>query len=129
MGIANLLVDEFGDDISGVHVNGTDGHDFLSVSLTELPDQHGDECVQLSHLLLEVILQCVLISLLQTTKRDTNLSRPPNLSTTQSHLVESKYKTMVLLEATDIKELCREYLTGTSECRYTAFGGYNIISL
>lgn len=37
-----LLSDQFGDDVTGVHVDGANGHDFLSVTLRQLPDQHCD---------------------------------------------------------------------------------------
>ena len=81
-----LLVDEFGDNVSGVHVDGTDRHDLLSVSLAELSDQHGDEGVELRHLLLEVVLERVLVPLLQASERDVHLCRPPDLCAAQSNL-------------------------------------------
>ena len=81
-----LLVDEFGDDISGMNVDGTDRHDLLSVSLAELPDQHGDEGVELRHLLLEVVLERVLVPLLQASERDVHLCCPPDLCAAQSNL-------------------------------------------
>ena len=81
-----LLVDEFGDNVSGVHVDGTDRHDLLSVSLAELSDQHGDEGIELRHLLLEVILERVLVPLLQASEGDVHLCGPPDLCAAQSNL-------------------------------------------
>ena len=81
-----LLVNEFGDDVSGVHVDGTDRHDLLSVSLAELPDQHGDERIQLRHLLLEVVLERVLVPFLQSSERDVHLCGPPDLCAAQGNL-------------------------------------------
>ncbi len=40
-----LLLNDLVHHVSGMDVNGTDGHDFLPVSRSELADQHGDEGV------------------------------------------------------------------------------------
>ena len=48
--VLHLLRDELGDDIAVVHLNGTDGHDLLSVAFGELSNQLGDENVELGDL-------------------------------------------------------------------------------
>lgn len=84
----HLLRDDLVHHISGVHVDGADGHDFLPVSGRQLPDQHGDECVQLVHLLLIIVLHGVLVSLLQPGEGHAHISGPPDLSAGQRHLQE-----------------------------------------
>ena len=39
--------DEFGHYITGVHINGTDGHNLLTITLRQLTNQHLDERIQL----------------------------------------------------------------------------------
>ena len=39
-----------GDDVSGVYVDGTDGHDLLTVARGEFADQHADQGIQLANL-------------------------------------------------------------------------------
>ena len=58
----NLLIDEFGDYITSMHINSTDCHYLLTISLTQLSYQHSDKCVELCHLLLEVILERILVA-------------------------------------------------------------------
>ena len=84
--VSYLLVDKFCNDITSVHINGTDGHNFLSVSLAQFSDQHCNESIQLLNLFLEVILQGIFITFLQATKCNVDLSCPPNLGTTQGNL-------------------------------------------
>lgn len=67
-------------------INGAYGHDFLPVTLGELPNQHGYKGVQLGHLLLVIFLHCILVAFLHPGKGNPNLGRPPNLGTGKSHL-------------------------------------------
>lgn len=69
-----------------MHVDGAYGHDFLPVTLGELPNQHGDEGVQLRHLLLVIFLHRVLVAFLHPGEGNPNLSRPPDLGAGKSHL-------------------------------------------
>lgn len=83
-------------------VNGADGHDLLPVSRGELADQHGDEGVQLTHLLSIVFLHCVLISLLQAGERKAYIGGPPDLSAGESHLwkhTHALFSTVLIITA------------------------------
>lgn len=42
--------------VSGMDVDGADGHDLLPITRRKLPNQHGDEGVKLAHLLPVVLL-------------------------------------------------------------------------
>lgn len=46
-----LLGNNLGHHIPSVDVDGADGHDLLPVARSELTNQHGDEDVELGHLL------------------------------------------------------------------------------
>lgn len=85
-----LLGDNLGHHIPCVDVNGADGHDLLPVAWSELTDQHGDEGVELGHLLLVVLLHGAVVALLQAGKGHAHIRRPPDLSAGQCHLVEEK---------------------------------------
>lgn len=67
-------------------VYSADGHDLLSVSGAELPNQHGDERVQLAHLFLIIFLHGVLIALLEPGEGHANVCGPPDLSTGECDL-------------------------------------------
>lgn len=82
----HLLSNHLGYYVSGVDVNSADGHDLLPIARCELPNQHGDEGVELGHLFLVILLHGVVIALLQTGKRNADVRRPPDLSAGQSHL-------------------------------------------
>lgn len=45
-----LSGDHLGHHVSGVHINGADGHDFHSVAGAEISNEQSDECVQLADL-------------------------------------------------------------------------------
>ena len=40
--VLHFLLNQFGDHVSGVHVDGTDGHDLLTVAFWQLANQHAD---------------------------------------------------------------------------------------
>lgn len=84
----HLLRNHLGYHVSGVNIDGADGHDLLPITRGKLPDQHGDEGVQLRHLLPVVLLQGIVIALLQTSKRHADIRCPPDLSAGQRHLNE-----------------------------------------
>ena len=62
----NLLSDHLADHIAAVHVDGADGHHLLAVPLGQVPQQQGDQVVQLTNLLLVVVLQGVFIPAVAT---------------------------------------------------------------
>ena len=62
----NLLSDHLADHIPAVHVDGADGHHLLAVPLGQVPQQQGDQVVQLTNLLLVVVLQGVFIPAVAT---------------------------------------------------------------
>ena len=64
LGVVYLLMDEFGHNVSSMNVDCTDGHDPLPVALGHVSQQKVDEGVQLSHLLLVVVFQGILIAFL-----------------------------------------------------------------
>lgn len=82
----HLLSDHLGHYVSGVDVDGADSHDLLPIARRELPNQHGDEGVELGHLFLVVLLHGVVIALLQTGERHADVRCPPDLSAGQRHL-------------------------------------------
>jgi len=41
---------QLGDDVTGVYIDGTDGHDLLTVSRAELANQHANQGIQLLYL-------------------------------------------------------------------------------
>uniref|UniRef100_A0A1I8JGD9 CCHC-type domain-containing protein n=1 Tax=Macrostomum lignano TaxID=282301 RepID=A0A1I8JGD9_9PLAT len=84
--ILYLLGNQFSYDISIVHVDGTDGHDFLSVLSRQLANQHLDQGVQLCDLLLVIVFQRVLVTLLKAGEGNVDLARPANLTASQGHL-------------------------------------------
>ena len=88
--IIHFLCNHLCHHISSMHINGADGHDPLSVCLREVTQQQVDECVELLDLLLVVVLQSVLITLLHTSKGYVHICGPPDLSASQSHLVEQE---------------------------------------
>lgn len=69
-----------------MHIDGAYGHDFLSVTFGELPNQHGNEGVQLGYLLLVIFLHCILIAFLHPGEGNPNLGCPPDLGARKSHL-------------------------------------------
>lgn len=82
------MSDHLGYHVSGVDVDGADGHDLLPIARCQLPDKHGDEGVELGHLLPVVLLHGVVIALLQTGERHADVRRPPDLGAGQRHLNE-----------------------------------------
>ena len=68
-------------DIDGAH-----GHDPLPAPLGQVSEEQVDEGVELGHLLLVVVLESVLVALLQSVEGQVDLSGPPHLGPSQSHL-------------------------------------------
>lgn len=66
--IVHLLSNHLRDDVSGMNVDGADGHDLLPIALCELPDQHGDEDVKLGHLFPIGLLEGIVIALIHAGK-------------------------------------------------------------
>ena len=58
LGILHLLLDQLGHHITGVDINGADGHDLLAVTRGEVPEEVGDECVELQDLSKKVVTSC-----------------------------------------------------------------------
>lgn len=85
-----LLSNNLGHHIPCVDVDGADGHDLLPVAWSELTNQHGDEGVELGHLLPVVLLHRAVIALLQAGKGHTHVRCPPDLSAGQCHLIKVK---------------------------------------
>ena len=50
LGAVHLLCDHLGHHVTGVHVDGADRHDLLTVSRRQVSQQHGDQIVQLGDL-------------------------------------------------------------------------------
>lgn len=88
----HLLSGHLGHHVPGVDVDGADGHDLLSIARCELPNQHGDEAVELGHLLPVVLFHGVVITLLQTDKRHAHVRRPPDRSECRSKRPESEVR-------------------------------------
>ena len=42
---------DFTDYVTSVHVNGTDGHDLLTITRCQFANQHGNQSIQLTNLL------------------------------------------------------------------------------
>ena len=82
----HLLSDHLGYNVSGVDINGADGHDLLPIARRKLPDQHGDECVELGHLLPVVLLEGMVIAFLHAGKGNIYIRSPPDLIAGQCHL-------------------------------------------
>lgn len=72
--------------ISCMDINGTDGHDTLSITLCEVSKQQVDQGVQLAYLLLEVVFECCFKSFFHSTEGNIHLCCPPDLSASQCHL-------------------------------------------
>ncbi len=53
--VIDLLVDQGGHNVTGVHVDGANGHDLLTVTFAEFTDQHVDESIELMDLLIYYI--------------------------------------------------------------------------
>lgn len=85
-----LLANHLGHHVPCVDVDGADGHNLLPVARRELTNQHGDEGVELGHLLPVVLLHGAVIALLQAGKGHTHVRCPPDLSAGQRHLMEEK---------------------------------------
>lgn len=66
-------MNKLGDDISSVHINRTDGHNFLTIVWRQCTDQMIDQVIQLLNLLLEIIFQSVFVTFFQTGKSDSDL--------------------------------------------------------
>ena len=62
----DLLSDHLADHVPAVHVDSADGHHLLAVPLGQVPQQQGDQVVQLTNLLLVVVLQGVFIPAVAT---------------------------------------------------------------
>lgn len=92
-GCSHLLTDHLGHHISGVDVDGADGHNFLPVTRCELANQHGDERVELGYLLPVVLLHGVVIAFLETGKSHVHIGSPPDLSAGQCNL-DGDFKTL-----------------------------------
>jgi len=82
----HLGLHQLGDDVPGVHVNRTDGHDFLPLLLGQLSDQQRDQRAQLRDLLLQVVLDGVVVALLEAREGHVDLGGPPDLRPAQGHL-------------------------------------------
>ena len=50
LGIVHLLLDEFGDHVPGVDIDGADGHDLLPVAGGQFAQEVGDQGVELRDL-------------------------------------------------------------------------------
>lgn len=112
--IVHLLSDHLRYDVSGMDVNGADGHDLLPITLRELSNQHGDEGVKLGHLFPIVLLESIIIALIHAGKGNIYVGSPPDLSARQCHLEQQmrNYKVRLLLETTNqnyvnVKEIYR----------------------
>ena len=86
LGILHFLSNHLLHHISCMDVNGADCHDALSVTFRQITKQQMDQCVQLVHLFLVVILECCLKAFFHSTESNIYLCCPPDLSTSQSHL-------------------------------------------
>ena len=95
----NLLQDHLGHHVTSMHINGTDGHDVLTVSLGEVTQQHGDEVVELLDLLLVVVLEGVLVAFFQPTKRHVDFCGPPDLGACQRHLRDRRELLVAIRQA------------------------------
>lgn len=85
-----LLGNHLGHHVPCVDVNGADGHDLLPVARRELTDQHGDEGVELGHLLPVVLLHGAVVALFQAGEGHAHVRCPPDLSAGQRHLKQEK---------------------------------------
>jgi len=81
-----LHQNHFEHDITSVHVNGTNGHNLLTIALWQVAEQKGDEIVELSNLLLRVVLHRALVAFFQPRENDANLGGPPNLRCGERYL-------------------------------------------
>lgn len=77
---------QFAHHVTSMHINGTDGHDLLSISRGQLTQQQSNQVVQLLHLLFVVVFQSIFVPFLQPSKGNVDLCCPPNLCATESHL-------------------------------------------
>lgn len=84
--IFNLLCNHLLNNISGMHIDGTDGHDSLSVSFWEITKEKVDESIELIDLLLVVVLQRCLKPFLHPIESYVHLCSPPDLSASKCHL-------------------------------------------
>ena len=82
----HLLGDHLGHRVSRVDVYRANGHHFLSGSLSQVPEEHRDQNIELSDLLLVVILHGRLVALLQGGEGGVHLNRPEYLSSGQGNL-------------------------------------------
>lgn len=83
---SHLLSDHLGHHISGVDVDGADGHDLLPIARCKLANQQGDEGVELGNLFSVILLHGVVIAFLQTGESHADVRRPPDLRAGQRHL-------------------------------------------
>ena len=86
LGIVHFLSDDLCHHVSGVDIDGTDGHDPLPVGFREVSEQQVDERVQLVHLFLVVVLEGSLVPFLQSGECYVDLRGPPHLGASQCDL-------------------------------------------
>ena len=86
LGIIHFLSDDLCHHVSGMHIDGADGHDPLPVGFREVSKQQVDESVQLVHLFLVVVLEGCLVPFLQSGERYVDLCGPPHLGASQRDL-------------------------------------------
>lgn len=97
--IVHLLSDHLRYDVSGMDIDGADGHDLLTITVCELSDQQGDEGVKLGYLFPIVLLKGIIIALINAGKGHIDIRSPPDLSAGQCHLEQQMRNYIVRLSA------------------------------
>ena len=69
----DLVRDQLADDVSRVNVDGTDGHDLLTVAARQSAEQERDQVVELCDLFFVVVFDGGFVALFQLSEGDTNL--------------------------------------------------------
>ena len=82
----DFVGDEFSNHVSGVHVDGANGHDLLPVPFGERAKKKGDQIVELSNLFLVIVLDGVLVALFKFAEGDADLVGPPDLGAAEGDL-------------------------------------------
>lgn len=134
--IVHLLSDHLRYDVSGMDVNGADGHNLLPVTLCELSNQHRDEGVELGHLFPIVLLESILIALIHAGKGNIYIGSPPDLSACQCHLEQQirNYIVGLLLETINMNYVNVKEINQVLKCCYMftqktlGKGGFSVTS-